>query len=196
MDYSLSRPLNGIILSLNNVIEPENCEPGDAPARGIVPIGTLESGNYDIEINLKNNDIVNQGKFLVFNDRYQLNLNTEHGLVLASEPLFRVPNQSYWGYIGFNELTNADEIEFDFFQSIELIAAHGNNRQGNFGYFEVTENQTIEMESDKSYEQRSNFFFKLTTGAETELEDAVESLRNTYGNEIDLKIFTSTGGTL
>ncbi len=193
--YSLSRPSDAIILSLDNVIEPENCEPGDAPARSIVTIGTLGTGNYDIEINLKNNDIVNTGKLFVFNDRYQLNLITEHGLVLTHEPLFRVPNQSYWGYIGFNELTNVDEIQHDFFQSLESISVNGNNRQGDFGYFKVTEDQTIEIESEQSYEKRSNFFFQLT-GSEVELKDVIENLRNTYGNEIDLKIFTSTGGIL
>lgn len=194
--YSLARPSGGIILSLNNVIEPDNCEPGDAPARSIVPIGALESGNYDIEINLKNNDIVNAGKFFVFNDRYQLNLNTEYGLVLPNEPLFRVPNQSYWGYIGFKELiNNSEDIKNEFLQSIEPIVIHGNNLAGDYGYFKVTEEETIEIASEISYEERSNFFFKLN-GSEEELTNAIEALRTTYGEIIDIKIFTSTGETL
>jgi len=73
IDYSLNfnEQSNDIELIINDLVEPTDCEMGDAAATLTVPFGTLASGVYDFDINLKD-AVINKGSLSVYSDRYEL----------------------------------------------------------------------------------------------------------------------------
>ena len=54
IDFNLSQNYNSVLLSLNDIVEPEVCDEGDGPALVQVPLAHLETGIYQIAINIKN----------------------------------------------------------------------------------------------------------------------------------------------
>jgi len=193
--YSLTRPNGHVILSINNIIEPADCEPGVGPAKSVAVVGPFENGIHDIEINLQNSDIVNKGRLFTFNDRYELDMETDHGIVLTDEPLFRVPQETYWGYLGYEDATLATAINNDFFTALGTLSNQENYNAGDYGYFKINDDQTLQIEVEKTFELQSNFIFKLNA-SETELREIIQNIRSNYSSDVELKVFSSAGNTL
>lgn len=193
--YSLTRPNGNVILSINNIIEPENCESGVGPARSQAVVGPFEVGIHDIEINLQNSDIINKGRLFTYNDRYEIDMETDHGIVLSNEPLFRVPQETYWGYLGYEDATVASTINDEFYNALETIATQEDYHEGDYGYFKINDDQTLEINADKGFELQSNFIFKLNA-SETTLREIIQDIRSNYGSDVELRVYSSVGTTL
>ena len=72
IDYSLVKNSSQINLSINQLSLPEDCQPGNAPARQSIRVGELSPQDYDLQINLNNNEIINPGRLLVSYSQYNI----------------------------------------------------------------------------------------------------------------------------
>ena len=128
---------NALLLSLLRIAAPFICDykPGNIHAE--TNAGKLGYGNYPIAVDLRG-AVINKGTLSVLPDRYQLRLDTEHGLVIEQKDLMRVPTEAVWGYITFTPdsknlaLSMVQEI-FDLSQPIDLP-------KGFYGYYSIDEN--------------------------------------------------------
>jgi hypothetical protein len=128
---------NALLLSLLRIAAPFTCDHKPGKIHAETNAGELGHGNYPIAVDLRG-AVINKGTLSVQPDRYQLRLDTEHGLVIEQKDLMRIPAESVWGYVTFTPdsknlaLSLVQEI-FDLSQPIELP-------KGFYGYYSIDEN--------------------------------------------------------
>lgn len=183
---------NGLKLSINDVVIPEDCIPGSAPSIANVGVGILEPGFYPVDLSL-GNTIKNEGSLLVQDNRYELNLETEDGVILLHKELFRVPENTIWGYVSFDEETDADF-------AYDLLALLSDGRQvpemekGYYGYFTINNSpEFIEVTGAPD----SGYLFPFILTKESDWNQ-VKSLAQNFVSEhpnITVRIFDDVGNS-
>ena len=180
-----------IEVSVSELMTPDNCVPGLAPAMGQVTFNALVLGNYDLTVSLVN-QIENRGTLSVYPNYYEIQLEEENGILLPYTKLHKIPQQTIWGYVGYedNDINVASELLNDMYQSLETVS---NISNGNYGHFQFNDGQ-VELPKEKiSATRHLTFIYHLTTPIE-ELKIKVEEVYcPQYQSQIDLKIYTSDG---
>ena len=169
---------------------PDDCNDGEAPASSVVDLGRLAPDFYELNIDLKNT-VFSNGQLSIYNDRYKVNMDTEEGIIFLRRELLRVPPQTIWGYIGFQD--SADQMIANDF--IDDVAALGNKQtynSGYYGYFNITSEGKVNMDHAFTSENAKTFLLEYT-GEDSELQNLANTYRSTYGDAIELKIFTHRG---
>lgn len=192
IDYTISIENNDIIISLNDLIKPTNCIAATNPVNTSINIGTFPNDNYSIQVNLQE-EIINKGQLTVQADQYELVMESQHGIMMENQQLLRVPEQTYWGYIGFNN--NAQATAQDYIRDLTDLSQSRSFVAGDYGHFKLTNNQELELGVSSDLSQSMNFILALNE-AESELQALVDNYRNTYGANIDIYLFSYKGEEL
>ncbi len=133
-----SRSGNVLKLSLLDIAQPEDCNPGSNPALALADYGPLETGSYSLAIDLKQT-VINEGRLLVFSDRYGLNMSTVKGLEIATNTLRRVPDGTLWGYF-VSENADDQALADALLESLDDFVEARSYTAGDYGYFSIEEN--------------------------------------------------------
>lgn len=169
---------NQIVLSINDIVEPETCIPGSAPAFSTVPLDHLKEEGYKIEINLKD-VIVNTGSLTVNSDYYFLRMNTENGFKQLHQILHKIPKKAIWGYVGYEEESGKTEAE-NFIKDLDNIATNITNAGydiGYYGYFTINEDRSVVL-TEKVENNLSNTFLFQYEGDNQAIIDLVNEYCN------------------
>ena len=165
----------------------------DPFARTRLEIGKMELGVYDVDINL-DNIVNNQGILLVEFDKYSLDLETTKGINLSHEVLMRIPDNSIWGYFAYDN-DSLEEVSKDFLSFFSDFDDE-NFPAGFYGDFQVDNLGNLILQSNienhtyvKTFTFRNVFEMSLLRGV-------IETFRNDYGDEIEIRIYTSNGSIL
>jgi len=108
ISFSSYQTTNNSIISINNIVSPNECVTGQAPASSQVDLGQFSEGDHSIELNLKDSEITNLGLLKVRQNFYELEMESDHGIFLPWKVLNSVPEDLLWGYLIFEE--NADQV--------------------------------------------------------------------------------------
>ncbi|MBR9921410.1 MAG: hypothetical protein GYB31_11275 [Bacteroidetes bacterium] len=192
IDYNMSQNYSNILLSLNEILEPETCEEGNAPAVSQIQLEQLINNKYLVSINLKNT-VENVGELEVFSDRYRLQLETTNGIQILNPELNRVPENVIWGSFAYRNEDHSFLAE-DFQNELEIITTFENFPVGDYGHFYVINNQNIFV-ADQSPEElsfRQNFLFHYDGDFE-DIQGILSEFRNTYQNEIHILLMDDKG---
>jgi len=164
IDYDLQYDGIGnlIVLSINDIISPESCNVGIAPAFVSIPIEGIQKREYSIEINLKD-VIINNGFLHVTDNDFYLEMSTEDGFEVVNKQLNKIPKKTIWGYVGY-ELESDKVAAEDFIKNVEQNASNINNSEdytsGYYGYFTVLEDYSITLSDEVSNEFHNTFIFQ------------------------------------
>lgn len=176
---------------VNEIITPNNCDPGQAPAIRSIGIGDLNAGPYNLNINLKN-IVTNQGRLNVGDDRFTIYLETENGIKLLHRELRRVPDQFIWGFLSYEEPEMAATAQ-EFLNTIDSSTEEIALEPGYYGYFTIKDDGTIFILRDvpANTTEITSFFYRYdqNTGL---LEDAVEAFKSEHP-EVQLLVRHSDG---
>ncbi len=184
MDYSQLG--NKMRISLNDIIEPIDCLPGESMASGSANFKSLADGIYTLEIVI-NDQVKNEGLLAITSDYYQLTMDSKDGIVLAEEKLNRVPKGLIWGLIDYK----SDNIINAFLEDIQQLSEPILLEDGCYGYFSV-ENEIITVEENADLKDPISFAFSLTEDSNA-LEALVKSYEQRYGQELFLLVRTYQG---
>ena len=186
---------NRFRISVADLLTPEECIPGNAPAVGNIALGKLAPGAYQINVFLAN-EIDNKGTLIVQPDYYDILIEEENGILLPYSRLNRVPEQMVWGYVGFgsNGVEIADNLIGDM---MELVEVDHSLALGNYGHFRIEENQNIILPNeDIPYSFYQTFLFRLKVPME-ELRNQVDQIYcPQYGEKLDLILYASDGSRM
>lgn len=194
-DYTLDQNSRNVKLSINSLVLPDNCIPGNVPTRESIAIGPLDPNTYDLEINLNNNEIINTGRLLVSFSQYNLLMDSDHGIIIPDEILYRIPKNAIWGYIGINNSSQELSIRSDFESKINDFVEDHDYTSGYYGHFDLAEDNTVSISADKAYARQFNFLYKSFESEEV-LKSIIDDFRLEYGNSIEIKVFTAKGTIL
>lgn len=201
IDYDLDfeEQSNTIDLSINDLVDPEQCIEGSEPVFVIVPFGSLNSGTYTFNINLKD-AVVNKGRLVVYNDRYEMSMESDDGIEIVHEELMRIPNNTIWGYVGY-DVNNASADATDFISELKnlpnVFDVQNNNlyKPGYYGYFNLEDNKDILLSGEINANNFRSFIFQQ----EDENPTNVETLINTTcveHAELTIEMFMQNGQEL
>jgi hypothetical protein len=195
IDYTLDQTAQQINLSINQLSLQGECQPGNATASEVIRIGQLPPNNYDLQLNLNNNEIINSGRLMVSFSQYQVALDSDHGIIISDKLLNRIPENTIWGYIGFYDLNRETDVELDFESAMTDLVLPHNLPIGYYGQFRLNEENELTVKADQDYTKQYNFLYEFE-GDEQNLIGPLEDLRATYGNAIEIKLFTGKGTVL
>lgn len=194
IDYFSNRNGNRLTVSLNDIIEPTDCKPGEAAVKADVPIGSLPSGNYALDIDFRNT-VVNKGQLYVNSESYLLTMKTENGIVLLREELLRVPNDLIWGYVATQQGANEAAAQ-NFMTDLQGISNQAIGlRVGYYGHFTINESEKVFVPHQPTDGSAQTFLWQYR-GSESVLKSLLADYRSSYGNDLEIKLFNSKGETL
>lgn len=190
IDTQLDEGEKTFVLTLEDIIEPSDCEPYPAAAQAWINLDELSIGNYTILINLKD-AITNQGSLVVSDARFVLEMESPDGIELLREELNRVPENFIWGYVSY-EGNNSLATVNNFIVALEQIAPTNLISDGYYGHFSINNTQ-LELEANPTYGNSLTFYNHFEQSEDLLTELINEYTSNDEDQKVEIKIFTSKG---
>lgn len=199
-NYIISHELNvhdqRISISLNDLIVPSECVPGAAPGTGLVSMGGMEPGTYNIEINLKNNEIINEGLLIFSDNSIMLDMQTDHGIDFPYTTLLRVPEQTIWGYVEFlDAAADTETIKMEIYEMLQPLTTTLILPSGEYGHFSVADRRIESVKTGDTDIVEALFLLKQTATTD-ELRSALSDIRSRYDSSVAIHLYLSDGSTL
>ena len=178
-EISLSESYRSITLSLNDLIPPADCIEEEAPARAEIGLGGLQNDSYNIRINLKD-AVVNHGQLYVTDEYYRLETVTDNGIEVLHSRLMRIPANICWGYVAYENESEAETAE-NIVKALDDLAAVSNLNEvaegydaGYYGYFTLDQSNKISLNEAITSNYHQTFIFRYEDNF-TEIEDLVNT---------------------
>ena len=188
MAYSYKQENKIITLSINDLLPPDDCIDHPEPAQTVISLGELLPDVYNIQINLKE-EIINKGKLSIYTDRYEISMETLHGIDFKNKSLFRIPDHTYWGYVSYNAST-VNHAE-RFIDDLAVISDNRSYSQGDYGHFIINQQNAIELTIDSNLPQYQTVIFH--NDDLNALEELLQEYRTSVNQDFDIKIFSYQG---
>ena len=181
---------NDLTLTIFEIVAPETCDPGNAPATGLEPIYDIEEGSYGLIIDLQE-VVSNVGKLIVSEDDFRVEMNNEVGIKWQQKELSKVPETALWGYLVYDgEAQSA--IAVDFINSLQEKGTAFDRADGYFGHFTI-ENTEITAVHKAPTDVNTQLFIQYYDGTLETLNIIVNDFRATAPNGMELHLFDGKG---
>lgn len=192
IDYQFERDGNRLLVSLNDIIEPTDCQAGEAPVKADIDIGGLPSGSYVMNIDFRNT-VENTGQLLVSSESYFLTMKSENGIVLLREELLRVPDNMIWGYVALQPGVDAG-IREAFLTDLRAISkAPEGLREGYYGHFTAFSTNGDIFVHEQPTDGTAKTFLLEYTDTQANLKSLLADYRESYEDQLIIKLYNSKG---
>ncbi|PSR11523.1 MAG: hypothetical protein DA408_20850 [Bacteroidetes bacterium] len=124
-------------LTLFEILDPEVCDPGQAPAVGQEAIYDVNSGIYQLDVELQG-VVVNPGTLTITSSSYKVEMQEENGTRWLHYELYRVPNAALWGYVTYSNAFQEQQCT-DFINDIAAVSDPIQLPDGYYGHFTVAD---------------------------------------------------------
>lgn len=187
---NVSYRVNGFVLNIEEITKPqmEECIPKRTTAKGTSQLGQMDGGVYEIQINLKS-EVINKGKLLVSQEKYEILMDSDFGFFLPRPVLRRIPENTIWGYIAYNDQVD-ETIASEFIQRMLEFTRPANLEKGYYGHFELGEQFDLQQKPEE--EHWAGFLLRVTEQM-IQIRKTLNQFRNKYPDEVTIKMWTSEG---
>ncbi len=188
-----------ISASIDLIKDPEVCDPGTAYATSNIPLNTFENGEYEFQVNLEQNTIVNEGTLTINDLGYFASLETQHGIKFSPQSLLKLPDGYIWG-----QINRADDVEDEtidaFLEELRLLTEASNLEAGNYGHFKIESDGDIDLGEEElvlPFESANDESFIFSYSGDKEaINNLLEQYRNDYTSRLHIQLLTSEGEEL
>ncbi len=119
-------------------------------------------------------------------------MNSEDGIVLLRDELFRVPNNVIWGYVTYQ--TPGDEAAADnFLSNLHALSKVKTYTPGYYGHFTISPLDGKIFVYDQPLTTYIKTFLLEYTDTDTKLTNLLNEYRQNQGNNLTIKLFNSKG---
>jgi len=187
-----NRTGRNISLTIYDILDPEVCDPGPAPATGSQLVTDAGPDVYTLTIELQ--DVVsNAGTLTVTEDAYQVIMEQEDGIIWLHTELRRIPADALWGYLVYTNTEEESRVA-SFVDDISNLGSELPLTNGYYGYFSVTDTGNItELKDAPTTSELATIMVKYV-GETTQIDQKVIDFLETPGNEaIELVLLDSNG---
>lgn len=192
--YEFQQTSRELSISINEIIREEGCEAGEAPAKADILTSTpLSGGFYLLRVDLRDK-VSAEGRLVVSSGSYSINLEEDRGIVLLRPRLMRIPDETIWGYIFYEE--EALEVAATaFLADLELASEPVSLPEGYYGYFRVESNREVKFSTNTAPAGAIPFAYRYD-GDKEALTALLEAYRSEYGEALNIKLFNTRGEEL
>lgn len=187
--------INHIAITLNGIIPPDTCIEATVPAMSYVNIGYLAQREYSFDINLEGMTVTNAGTLTVSEESYVLKMNTNNGFKLLHGKLMRVPYQTIWGTVNYQNFPQTVNDVDEFLRDIKEISEEKEYKEGYYGYFSINDSGEIMTDDVTDFPNSKPFIFSYKNNID-DLQTLINNCREEHGEHVEIKLFTWEGKEL
>ena len=191
--YTVCREsFNGNEISFKGVTRPGNGLNAEGPATAVIDLGALNNGTYTLCF--YNGNLKQTGELVVSSDKYEMNFADQQAFNFTNAPLYRIPEQTIWGTIGFHH-EEASSLVQSFIS--DLLNAGAEKKPfitGFYNEFEIDENGDIVPlgQLNSAYWFAQSFIYHYSGDTE-KIMQLVQRYVDDYGKDMDVSIYTNKG---
>lgn len=179
-------------LTLYDILDPEVCDPGPAPAMGVQLITDATPDVYGLKVELQD-AVSNQGTLTVTEDAYLIEMEEENGINWLHYELHRIPENALWGYLTYTNAAEENRVTV-FLEEINELSSELPLDEGYYGYFSITNSGNGLAVKDAPGTGQAHSFLVKYTGETNVIDQKVSDFLATTGNEeITLMLLDSEG---
>ena len=189
IDYKWEANSNQFDLEINDITPPADCLPGIGPANAKIGVGDIDNQIIKMRIGL-GDAVINEGQLVVNSEAYTLQMDTEEGIIIPEKVLRRVPNNSVWGFVAYQD--SADQMTAS--DLVIQLSSFGDPialKEGKYGYFSFLDNKLLVSGAPETGQVSG--FIMAYDGDEKAIQEVVENFRTQHTGSVSLKVLTSTG---
>jgi hypothetical protein len=189
IDQSLKQNGPNLELNINKILAPEVCQRGIGPAKSTLDLKTLTQGRFNLTVNL-GKVVPSKGSITITASAFSFYMPEQYGFRLTKTTLYRVPEQTIWGYVAYTEgnKTAADQ----FIQELVKISRDAGLERGYYGYFEVNESNSLEFPV-LNIDKPILAFARNYTDTDPKLEALIKNFRSKYPQVLQISINNNQG---
>jgi len=188
--YDLIRFNLGYRISLNEITANNNCDNKDKPALVEIPLGRVSQGVYQLHIDLKNS-VNNEGSLQANEDFYALNMRSEDGIKVLDDVLYKIPQNTVWGYINYKEAGNEASAK-ELLDELEAMSQENSFSPGYYGHFRIGSTGQVAMPGQPISSRLKTFVFVIPDKRE-EIIQLADRYRDQFGETIQLNLYDDKG---
>ena len=170
-------------LTFTGVEEQEICLTALGPASNKIELGSIPNGDYYIELN--NGSVKNKGLLSVTNREIELVFAQQNGIQIVTPKLMRVPENTYWGIIGYHNKEAAGLVA-EFTSELKALGAKFNKQApGNYGHYQVNAEGEMVLPENHGYYFAEPMVFQYEEN-EIELKELIRSFGEQHQDKVYL----------
>ena len=194
IDYEFQQTNRELAISINEIVREEGCEAGEAPATATIQsYSPLPGGYYPLFVDLREK-VSSDGQVVVTSEAYTINLEDGGGILLLRPELLRIPDESIWGYLSFDDEA-LETVAETFVADLQSISKIRPLREGYYGYFTVNNKGALRFPNNIAPNDARTFSYRYD-GEREALLNLLENYRSAYGEALKIKIFNTLGEEL
>ncbi len=188
IDFNFNRSATKVTLSFLDLITPEECITGSAPATASISTGDLATIDYRFKIDLRG-EVESDGILNVLGDRYIVSFVEASGFEFPEKTLLRIPRNTIWGYVNHSE--SNEEMAVDFISDLGTNASATTLEEGYYGWFKGAGAEVTEMDNLPTERFNSLFVFEYE-GTDDVLENLIADFRS-ENEDMEVALFDWAG---
>ncbi len=186
----------GLKIKYPGIYKPEICLTAIGPATS-ERVFPYENGTYEVEF--VNEGVSNKGELVVDDEKYSMELFSPINVFIEKETLYKIPENSYWGIIGYHEESSALLVQELMTELASQNVIFDEYSDGDYGYFEIANGEMqlpelhgywfaepVIFQFEGDIEQLKEIVLKFTSQHEGKLSVGINSFRGEYINSGNL----------
>jgi hypothetical protein len=191
IESSISRKGSNFEINLGKPQIPSVCEPGIGTAKSTLDLGIISNGTYNLTVKL-GQIVPSTGRLVVSNGSFYLSILNPIGFRITRNNLLRVPDNTIWGYIGYD--ANALPVVTQFFTDLAGISQNIDLPKGYYGHFNLLESGVIELgNAPASTDRPIQPILRRFQANEKDLEKLILNYRERHGQSILIRLRNTAG---
>ncbi len=191
--YDYDNNAGNLNINLKDIEKNDFCFTAQGPATAELNIGSYLNGTY--QFNLTIGDAANAGILVVTPSRYILNFPSPDKLVLVTDTLNRIPENTFWGYVAYDnqEFAGVAQSVLDSLENRGAVPAM--LIPGDFGYFTLDSDGKITLVDEPNAEYSVNFIYSQAN-PEDDIKAVIRYFYLNHYDEVYIFVRTSNGQVL
>ena len=208
---------NSIDITFKNIIRRKGmCLDAIGTADARINLGAISSGTFSLNLTLHGETY--RGELIVSSESYQINFNDNSDFQFSNNPLRKIPENTIWGRIGYNDTEGLTFANTFIIALLGLGAIEQKFVHGNYGEFEIGENgQIVQPINYNDYEYIDGILFDKNgntvlpinvnntgrafvqsfilyfSGNFTDVEQLARQYVRDYGDYLSIRLFSDKG---
>jgi hypothetical protein len=183
------------IISVDFIEIPEIdiCLTAFGPATTTIDFSDIANGEYELELN--NASIRNTGRLIITDTSITLDFSSQKGIQILRETTKRVPNNTYWGKVGYHTETTIDKVN-EFLDKLKVkngVSNFNNQKPGIYSFYEINQDGEIIPREISGYHFVKYFIFQYDGDDEEKFKDEIKTLSRPYFEELRISFQNSSG---
>ena len=191
--YDYANDGGNLNINLKDIEKNDFCFTAQGPATAEMNIGSYLNGVY--QFNLTIGEAVNPGTLEITSSRYILHFPSPDKLLLVTDTLNRIPENTFWGYVAYDkqEFAGVAQSVLDSLENRGAVPA--TLIPGDFGYFTLGSDGKITLIDEPNTEYSINFIYSQAD-PEADITAVIRYFYLNHYDEVYIFVRTSNGQVL